>query len=75
MALYDEPYRTLDEICALIDAVDVADVADLAATYYAPKRQVTVRLGPDADDGVRGGSVGLESASTTDGDRPGPGAN
>ncbi len=47
VALYNEPYLTLDEICARIDAVGEAEVAELCRKYYAPERQVIVRLGPD----------------------------
>jgi predicted Zn-dependent peptidase len=44
--LYDEPFRTLDEITALIDAVTLDDVAALAAEFYPPDRQHVLRLGP-----------------------------
>jgi predicted Zn-dependent peptidase len=44
--LYGEPFRTLDEITALIDAVTLDDVAALAAEYYPPDRQHLLRLGP-----------------------------
>ncbi len=53
VALYDEPYQTLDDICARIDAVSAAEVADLCREYYAPERQVLVRLGPGPRDGTR----------------------
>lgn len=46
-ALYDEPYLTLDEICARVDAVTEDEVAELCRAYYAPESQVIVRLGPD----------------------------
>jgi len=46
--LYGEPYRTLDELLALIDAIDAPTVADLCKTYYAPGRQTLVSLGPRA---------------------------
>ena len=46
VALYDEPYMTLDDICARIDAVSTEEVAELCRVYYAPDRQVLVRLGP-----------------------------
>ncbi|NIP81133.1 MAG: insulinase family protein [Gemmatimonadetes bacterium] len=51
VVLYDEPYRTLDELCERIDAVTEADVAELCAEYYAPDRQVIVRLGPEVSNG------------------------
>ena len=46
--LYGEPYRTLDELLTLIDAVDSETVAQLCKTYYAPGRQTLVSLGPRA---------------------------
>jgi len=46
--LYGEPYRTLDELLALIDAIDAQTVAELCKTYYAPGRQTLVSLGPRA---------------------------
>jgi len=44
--LYDEPFRSVEEVLALVDAVTQDDVAALAATYYDPDRQVVLRLGP-----------------------------
>ncbi|HEX6307915.1 MAG TPA: pitrilysin family protein [Longimicrobiales bacterium] len=44
--LYGEPFRTLDEITALVDAVTLDDVAALAAEYFPPDRQSLLRLGP-----------------------------
>lgn len=46
--LYGEPYRTLDELLAMIDAIDAETVAELCRTYYAPGRQTLVSLGPKA---------------------------
>jgi predicted Zn-dependent peptidase len=46
--LYGEPYRTLDELLALIDAIDAQTVAEICQTYYAPGRQTLVSLGPRA---------------------------
>ena len=46
--LYGEPYRTLDELLTLIDAVDSETVAQLCKAYYAPGRQTLVSLGPRA---------------------------
>jgi len=46
--LYGEPYRTLDELLALIDAIDADTVAELCKTYYTPGRQTLVSLGPRA---------------------------
>jgi len=47
VALYEEPYLTLDEICARIDAVSEEEVAGLCREYYAPELQTVVRLGPN----------------------------
>ncbi|OLD46172.1 MAG: hypothetical protein AUI63_05015, partial [Gemmatimonadetes bacterium 13_1_40CM_2_60_3] len=46
--LYGEPYRTLDEVLALVDAIDTETVAAICKTYYAPGRQTLVSLGPKA---------------------------
>jgi predicted Zn-dependent peptidase len=46
--LYGEPYRTLDELLALIDSIDADTVADLCRTFYKPGRQTLVSLGPKA---------------------------
>lgn len=46
-ALYDEPFRSLEEVVAKVDAVTLAEVAELAAEYYDPARQTVLRLGPD----------------------------
>jgi predicted Zn-dependent peptidase len=46
--LYGEPYRTLDELLTLIDAVDSETVAKLCKTYFVPGRQTLVSLGPRA---------------------------
>jgi predicted Zn-dependent peptidase len=48
--LYGEPYRTLDDLLALIDAIDVETVAELCRKYYSPARQTLVSLGPRAVD-------------------------
>jgi predicted Zn-dependent peptidase len=44
--LYGEPFRTLDEIAALVDAVTLEEIAGLAAEYCAPDEQSVLRLGP-----------------------------
>jgi predicted Zn-dependent peptidase len=46
--LYGEPYRTLDEVLALVDAIDIETVASLCKTYYSPGKQTLVSLGPKA---------------------------
>lgn len=45
--LYDEPFRSVEEVLAEVDAVTQDDVAALAAAYFDPDRQVALRLGPD----------------------------
>ena len=44
--LYNEPYRTLDEVLALVDAIDAETVAGLCKTYFNPAAQTLVSLGP-----------------------------
>lgn len=44
--LYGEPYRTLDEVLALVDAVTLDDVASVASEFFDPTRQTTLSLGP-----------------------------
>lgn len=51
--LYAEPFRTMDEITRLVDAVTLDEVAVLATEYYQPGRQTVLRLGP-AHDPLRG---------------------
>ncbi|HEU4584618.1 MAG TPA: pitrilysin family protein [Gemmatimonadaceae bacterium] len=46
VALYDDPYRTLDEVLALIDAITPEDVAAVSREFYAPEKQTVVSLGP-----------------------------
>ena len=46
--LYGEPFRTLDETLALIDAISEDDVAAVAAEFFAPDRQTILSLGPSA---------------------------
>jgi predicted Zn-dependent peptidase len=43
--LYGEPFRSLDEITALVEAVSLDEVAALAAEYYLPDQQTLLRLG------------------------------
>jgi predicted Zn-dependent peptidase len=47
-ALFDEPFRTMEETMACVDAVTGEEVAALAAEYLTPDRQTVLRLGPDA---------------------------
>jgi predicted Zn-dependent peptidase len=44
--LYGEPYRTLDEVLALVDAIDLDTVTEICTTFYAPDLQTLVSLGP-----------------------------
>ena len=46
--LYGERHRTLDEILAVLDAIDPEDVRRVAREYFAPERQTIVALGPEA---------------------------
>jgi len=46
--LYGEPYRTLDEMLGLVDAIEPATVHQLAQEFLVPDQQTVVSLGPDA---------------------------
>ena len=52
-ALYDEPYREVDEVLARIDGVSADDVRAAAAEFYAPERQTALVLGPESDSDGR----------------------
>lgn len=45
-ALHDEPYLTLDELLGRVESVQRDDVAEVAGEFFAPDRQLVVRLGP-----------------------------
>ncbi len=45
--LHDEPYRTIDQTLADIDAVTVDHVASVSAAFLTPERHTTVWLGPN----------------------------
>ena len=47
--LYGEPYRTLDEMLALVDAVTEEQIAEVAREFFAPEKQTVVSLGPGDD--------------------------
>jgi len=44
--LYGEPFRTLDQLLALIDAITVDDVARAAEAFFKPEQLTVVSLGP-----------------------------
>jgi len=46
--LNNEPFLTLDESLARIDAVTVEDVRLVASEYFAPDGLFSLRLGPEA---------------------------
>jgi predicted Zn-dependent peptidase len=48
--LYNEPYRTLDEVLALIDVITVDDVRRVARAYFDPAGMTVVSLGPKGTD-------------------------
>jgi predicted Zn-dependent peptidase len=55
-ALFDEPFRTVEQVMAAVDAVTLDQVAELAAEYFRPERQSVLRLGPDGEaDGDEAG--------------------
>ena len=45
-ALYDEPFLTLDQLLARIDAISAENVAEVAGEFFSPERQFSLRLGP-----------------------------
>ncbi|MBL0172530.1 MAG: insulinase family protein [Gemmatimonadaceae bacterium] len=47
-ALYGEPHRTIEELLALVDAVDSATVLEVARAFFDPTQQTIVSLGPKA---------------------------
>jgi predicted Zn-dependent peptidase len=47
-ALHREPFATLDELLAKVDAVTREQVADVAARHFAPEEHLLLRLGPGA---------------------------
>jgi len=46
--LYGEPYRTLDEMLALIDRIKPDTIHELAREFLAPEQQTVLSLGPPA---------------------------
>ncbi len=47
-ALYGEPHRSIDELMALVDAIDAETVLSVAREYFDPTTQILVSLGPRA---------------------------
>jgi predicted Zn-dependent peptidase len=47
-ALYGEPYRSIDELKGLVDAIDLEQVREVAREFFDPDRQILVSLGPKA---------------------------
>ena len=46
--LYGDEFRTLDEVLALVDAIDEGTVAAVCADFFKPDAQTVVTLGPAA---------------------------
>ena len=44
--LYNDRYRTLDQLLAEIDAIDAATVTQVCRDYFSPDRQTLLTLGP-----------------------------
>ena len=53
-AVYNEPYRSLDDVLQTVAALTADEVSELAAEFFAPERQTIVSLGPN---GAGGGTV------------------
>jgi predicted Zn-dependent peptidase len=51
--LYGEPYRSLDEMLALVDGIKASTVRELAAEFFVPDRQTVLSLGPAAGTTAR----------------------
>jgi len=47
-ALYNEPYRSIDELMALVDAITADEVLEVAREFFDPDRQILVSHGPKA---------------------------
>ena len=46
--LYEDKYRSLDELLALVDTISRDTVAEICAEFFAPDAQTVVSLGPSA---------------------------
>ncbi|HET9453839.1 MAG TPA: pitrilysin family protein [Gemmatimonadaceae bacterium] len=47
VVLYDEPYRTLDELLARVDAIEPDAIRQVARDFFHPDRQTVLTLGPE----------------------------
>ncbi len=47
VAMYGEPYRTIDQVLADIDRIEPEQVREVAAEFLDPQRQTVVWLGPN----------------------------
>ena len=46
-AVYNEPYRSLDEMLKAVEALTADEISALAEEFFAPERQTVVSLGPN----------------------------
>ncbi len=46
LELYSEPFRSLDDMLSLVDAIDATTVSEVCAAYLSPSQQTIVSLGP-----------------------------
>ena len=46
-AVYNEPYRSLDEVLKTVEALTADELSALAHEFFAPERQTVVSLGPN----------------------------
>jgi predicted Zn-dependent peptidase len=46
-AVYNEPYRSLDDVLKTVEALTADDISALAHEFFAPERQTVVSLGPN----------------------------
>jgi len=51
VALFDQPFRTVDEVAARIDAVDAEQCAT-AARLFDPERSAVIVLSPETEAGA-----------------------
>ncbi len=47
-ALYGEPYRSIEDLLALVNAIDGDTVRSVARAYFDPSQHTIVSLGPKA---------------------------